>query len=67
MLRVFGCQAWAHIPEQNRSKLDEQALPTVYIGVTNGSKAFKLLNLRMKAILSSWNATFDKELFPFKE
>ena len=66
-VRVFGCRAWAHIPAENRYKYEVRAVPAIYLGVTNGSKAFKLLDPATQTILNSYHATFNEKLFPFTD
>ncbi|KAK3014299.1 hypothetical protein RJ639_008817 [Escallonia herrerae] len=31
-LKVFGCKAFAHVPKEKRLKLDDKAIPCIYIG-----------------------------------
>ena len=31
-LRVFGCKAFAHIPKEQRSKLNDGATPCIFVG-----------------------------------
>lgn len=42
--RVFGCIAYAHIPNEKRKKLDDKSEKCVFLGVSEVSKAFKLYN-----------------------
>jgi hypothetical protein len=44
-LKVFGCKAFAHIPKENRKKLDAKAIKCVFIGYCYEFKAYKLLIL----------------------
>jgi transposase InsO family protein len=43
-LRVFGCDAYVHIPKENRSKLDKKAEKCIFIGYKDGVKDYKLWN-----------------------
>ncbi|MCI39571.1 retrovirus-related pol polyprotein from transposon tnt 1-94, partial [Trifolium medium] len=39
--RVFGCIAFAHIPDSQRSKLDNKSVKCVHLGLSEESKAYK--------------------------
>jgi hypothetical protein len=41
-LRVFGCDAYAHVPKENRSKLDKKDEKCIFIGYKDGVKGYKL-------------------------
>jgi len=43
-IRVFGCLAYSHIPEQLRSKLDSKAENMVLGGYALQSKGYRLYN-----------------------
>ncbi|RDY04652.1 hypothetical protein CR513_11616, partial [Mucuna pruriens] len=42
--RVFGSIAYAHVPNQGRSKLDDRSVKHVFIGYDANSKGYKLYN-----------------------
>ncbi|PNX58192.1 retrovirus-related Pol polyprotein from transposon TNT 1-94, partial [Trifolium pratense] len=42
--RVFGCIAFAHIPDSQRKKLDNKSIKCVHLGISDESKAYKLYN-----------------------
>ena len=50
-LRVFGCDAYVHVPKENRSKLDNKAENCIFIGYKEGLKGYKLWNLVKKKIV----------------
>ena len=37
-MRVFGCLAYAHVPQQLRGKLDDKAIKCIFVGYSAGSK-----------------------------
>jgi hypothetical protein len=37
-LKVFGCDAYVHVPKENRSKLDKKARKCIFIGYKYGLK-----------------------------
>ncbi|MCO5582369.1 hypothetical protein L7F22_036263 [Adiantum nelumboides] len=41
-LRVFGCLAYAHIPQQLCGKLDDKAVKCIFVGYSSGSKGYRL-------------------------
>ena len=69
-LRVFGCVAYAHVPKEQRGKLDDKSEKCIFTGYSEQSKAYKLYNpITKKTIISrdvvfkeqeSWNRAVDK-------
>eukprot|EP00253_Pinus_taeda_P031276 PITA_31276 len=52
--KVFGCLAYAHIPNQNRKKLDAKSELCIFIGYSETRKAYNLYNpLTNKLIVST--------------
>jgi hypothetical protein len=43
-LRVFGCDAYVHVPKENRSKLDNKDEKCIFIGYKDDVKGYKLWN-----------------------
>ncbi|KAI5422236.1 hypothetical protein KIW84_045631 [Lathyrus oleraceus] len=74
--RIFGCIAYAHIPDEKRRKLDNKGEKCIFLGVSDKSKAYKLYNpSTMKIVISryvlfdekctwSWNQNGVKESIP---
>ena len=52
-MRVFGCVAYAHVPDQLRKKLDSKGEKCVFIGYCDESKAYKLYNPSTKKLIVS--------------
>ena len=61
--RIFGCIAYAHIPDQKRKKLDEKGEKCIFLGVSEMSKAYKLYNPITKKIVISRDIIFDEGSF----
>ncbi|KAA0056495.1 copia protein [Cucumis melo var. makuwa] len=59
--RVFGCMAYAHIPDQKRSKLDDKSEKYVFVGYDASSKGYKLYNPVTKKTIVSRDVVFDEE------
>ena len=41
-LKVFGCEAYAHVPKEKRTKLDKKAIKCIFIRYSYGVKGYKL-------------------------
>ncbi|MCO5577358.1 hypothetical protein L7F22_031187 [Adiantum nelumboides] len=59
-LRVFGCLAYAHIPQQLRGKLDDKAVKCIFVGYSSGSKGYRLYNSATNKIFESRDVIFAK-------
>lgn len=57
-LRVFGSEAFVHIPKEKRRKLDKKAKKLVFVGYADGQKAYRFVNLETKGITISRDAKF---------
>ena len=63
-LRVFGCNAFVHIPKEKRhGKLDPRSNCCVFVGYPNESKGYKLYNLETKQMLRSRDVIFMEDKF----
>jgi len=62
-LRVFGCNAYAHIPHQRRTKLDPKAIKCVFVGYSLESKAYRLYDPINRQIIISRDVIFFEEKF----
>ncbi|GKV11790.1 hypothetical protein SLEP1_g23011 [Rubroshorea leprosula] len=60
-LRIFGCVAYAHVPDQKRKKLDNKGEKCIFLSVDDQSKAYKLYNPSTKKIVISRDVVFDEE------
>jgi hypothetical protein len=73
-LKVFGCDAYVHVPKENRSKLDKKAEKCIFIGYKDGLKGYKLWNPETKKVVYSRDVVFremkdvvKQEALPSKE
>ncbi|MCO5582941.1 hypothetical protein L7F22_036844 [Adiantum nelumboides] len=57
-LRVFGCLAYAHFPQQLRGKLDDKAVKCIFVGYSSGSKGYRLYNPATNKIFESRDVIF---------
>ena len=56
-LHIFGCPAYFHVKE---SKLNPRAKKAIFMGFSEGVKAFRLWNPESKKIVLSRDVTFDE-------
>ncbi|MCO5546677.1 hypothetical protein L7F22_000112 [Adiantum nelumboides] len=59
-LRVFGCLAYAHIPQQLPGKLDDKTIKCIFVGYNSGSKGYRLCILAINKIFESHDVIFAK-------
>ena len=50
-LRVFGCEAYVHVPMENRSKLDKKDEKCIFIGYKDALKGYNLWNPETKKVV----------------
>jgi hypothetical protein len=62
-LRVFRSIGYTHIPDQERSKLDDKSKRYIFIGYDANSKGCKLYNPSSDKIVISRDVEFDEEDF----
>eukprot|EP00253_Pinus_taeda_P018806 PITA_18806 len=56
-MRVFGCVAYANVPDQLRKNLDSKGEKCVFIGYCDESKAYKLYNPSTKKLIQVQQTT----------
>ncbi|MCI08348.1 copia-type polyprotein, partial [Trifolium medium] len=57
---IFGCIAYAHVPDAYRKKLDNKSIKCVHLGISDESKAYRLYNPVDKKIVISRDVVFDE-------
>ena len=55
---VFGCDAYAHVPKEKRTKLDNKFERCIFIGYKDGLKGYKLWNPEKSKVLYSRDVVF---------
>ena len=60
-LRAFGCKAFAHIPDNQRTKLDPKTKECTFVGYSSNQKAYRLYDPVTKVVTSSRDVIFDEE------
>lgn len=59
-LRVWGCLAHAHVPNEKRRKLDDKSIKCVLLGFSEESKGYRLYNTSTKKIVVSRDVVFEE-------
>ena len=59
-LRIFGCDAYAHIPKDERIKLDSKTKRSIFLGYGIGVKGYRLYDKAQKRIFYSRDVTFNE-------
>jgi len=63
-LKVFGCAAYVHVPDFERSKLDSKSKIHVMIGYEGDG--YILFNLLTKRMVRSRDVVFDEDTYPMR-
>ena len=60
-LHVFGCLAYALVPQQHRRNLDDKAVKCIFVGYSSESKGYRLYHPQTKRILVSRDVVFVED------
>jgi hypothetical protein len=60
-LRVFGCVAYAKIPDARRTKLDDKSEKCIFIGYGDRRMGYKLYNPITKKVIMSRDVIFEED------
>ncbi|XP_050890965.1 uncharacterized protein LOC127096440 [Lathyrus oleraceus] len=60
-LKVFGCIAYAHVPDQLKKKLDDKAEKCKFLGYNEETKTYKLYNPETQKVVISKDVAFDED------
>jgi hypothetical protein len=73
-LKVFGCDAYVHVPKENKSKLDKKVEKCIFIGYKDGLKGYNLWNTETKnvgyirdVVFREMKDVVKQEVLPSKE
>lgn len=66
-LRVFGCQAFVHIPKDERKKLDSKSKKCVFVGYGATTKGYRLYDPLRKKIIHSRDVIFNEQKYGIDE
>lgn len=60
-LKVFGCDAYAHVPDEKRRKLDTKSEKLMFIGYDKNSTNYRLFNPITRKVIISRNVVFNEK------
>ena len=61
-LKIFGSKAFVHVPKQQRKKLDFKSECYVFVGYSDVTKGYRLLNLETSGVIIRRDDDFDEKL-----
>ena len=59
-MKVFGCIAYVHVPDELRTKLDPKAEKCVFIGYSLEKKGYRCYNPSTRDVSVSRDVVFDE-------
>ena len=62
-LNKFGCEAYAHIPKDERRKLDSKARKCIFMGYGTETKGYRLYDVNRARVIHSRDVLFDESTF----
>ena len=60
--RLFGCEAWAHIPNEKRKTLQRRSEKCIFFGYSEDVKGYRLLHPHSHDIIIRRDVKFDENL-----
>lgn len=62
-LKVFGCIAYAHVPDEQRKKLDGKAVKLRFVGYSGEQKGYRLLDDASDRLEIKYDVVFNEDDF----
>ena len=59
---MFGCEAWAHIPDEKRKALQPKSEKCIFVGYSEDVKSYRLLQPHLHDIIIIRDVKFDENL-----
>ena len=66
-LRVFGCDAYTHIPKDERTKFDSKTRKCIMVGYGTVTKGYRLYDMKEKKIIRSRDVHFNESAKDLRE
>ncbi len=60
-LRVFGCDAYMHVPKDERGKLDPKSKKCILLGYGRETKGYRLFDITRQKVVHSRDVQFNEE------
>lgn len=57
-LRVFGCKAMVHVPDEKRKKLDNKSIECIFLGYENNMKGYRFYDVKKEKVIISRDVIF---------
>jgi hypothetical protein len=64
-LRVFGCDAYVHVPKNDRTKMEAKAHKCIHLRYDEGKRGYRVYDMEAKKIIISRDVTFNEDSFLF--
>ena len=58
-LKIFRCEAFVHIPKENRTKLDDKSMKCIFLGYVDEDFGYRLWDLVKHKIIRSEDVIFN--------
>jgi len=59
-LKLFGCEAFVHIPKENRTNIDDKSMKCVFLGYADGEFCYRLWDPVNNKVIRSKDAIFNE-------
>ena len=59
-LKIFGCEAFVHIPKENRTKLDDKSMKFIFFGYVDEDFGYRLWDPVKHKIIRSRDVIFNE-------
>ncbi|RXN30143.1 Retrovirus-related Pol poly from transposon TNT 1-94 [Labeo rohita] len=66
-LRIFGCTVYAHVPKDERKKLDPKAKKCILLGYGTETKGYRLYDSKLAKVFFSRDVIFNESDHAFKK
>ena len=66
-LKVFGCRAYAHVPKDERKKLDSKVRESIFLGYGTNVKGYRLYDVNRQKVFFSRDVLFEETKFHYKK
>ena len=63
---MFGCEAWAHIPDEKRKALQHKSEKCIFVGYSEDVKGYRLLRSQSHDIIIRRDVKFDENFLACK-
>ena len=63
-MHMFGCIAFAKLPDSQRTKFEAKATKCLFLGYCESTKAYRVMSVNIKKILRSRDVTFFEDSTP---